>query len=88
LKDMPIDGLVHISAIPGDYWVLDQGGLGLIGRDTKRRWQLGQALRVRLNRVDLAQRQIDFTVVEPAGSVTRSRPSGRFEGRGPRRRRG
>ena len=23
LKEMPIDGLVHISAIPGDYWELE-----------------------------------------------------------------
>jgi len=26
LKEAPIDGLVHISAIPGDYWELENGG--------------------------------------------------------------
>jgi ribonuclease R len=34
LKEMPIDGLVHISAIPGDYWELDRGGMGLVGQRT------------------------------------------------------
>jgi ribonuclease R len=39
LKEMPIDGLVHISAIPGDYWELENGGMGLVGQRTGRRWQ-------------------------------------------------
>ena len=64
LKEMPIDGLVHISAIPGDYWELDRGGMGLVGQRTGRRWQMGDAVRVRLVRVDLAQRQIDFELVD------------------------
>jgi ribonuclease R len=64
LKDMPIDGLVHISAIPGDYWELENGGMGLVGQRTGRRWQLGDPVRVRLNRVDLTQRQIDFELVD------------------------
>jgi ribonuclease R len=70
LKDMPIDGLVHISAIPGDYWELEDGGMGLVGQRTGRRWQLGDAVRVRLNRVDLTQRQIDFELVDADASAT------------------
>jgi ribonuclease R len=70
LKDMPIDGLVHISKLPGDYWELDGGGIGLVGRRTGRRWRLGDALEVRLSRVDLLQRQIDFEPVESAAAVT------------------
>jgi ribonuclease R len=64
LKTMPIDGLVHISAIPGDYWELEDGGMGLVGQRTGQRWQLGDAVRVRLTRVDLTQRQIDFELVD------------------------
>lgn len=60
LRDMPVDGLVHISKLPGDYWELDGGGTGLVGRRTGRRWRLGDAILVRLSRVDLMQRQIDF----------------------------
>jgi ribonuclease R len=69
LKEMPIDGLVHISAIPGDYWELEAGGMGLVGRSSGRRWQLGDAVRVRLSRVDLTQRQIDFELLDAEGSV-------------------
>jgi ribonuclease R len=69
LKEMPIDGLVHISAIPGDYWELENGGMGLVGQRTGRRWQMGDTVRVRLSRVDLTQRQIDFELLDADGSV-------------------
>ncbi len=69
LKEMPIDGLVHISAIPGDYWELENGGMGLVGQRTGRRWQMGDTVRVRLSRVDLTQRQIDFDLIDADGAV-------------------
>jgi ribonuclease R len=71
LKEMPIDGLVHISSIPGDYWELEEGGMGLVGQRTGRRWQLGDAVKVRLIRVDLTQRQIDFELVDANAAATR-----------------
>jgi ribonuclease R len=70
LKEMPIDGLVHISAIPGDYWELEDGGMGLVGQRTGRRWQMGDTVRVRLSRVDLTQRQIDFELLDAEGSAS------------------
>jgi ribonuclease R len=62
--------LVHISAIPGDYWELENGGMGLVGQRTGRRWQLGDCVRVRLNRVDLTQRQIDFELLDADDSAS------------------
>ena len=73
LKEVPIDGLVHISAIPGDYWELENGGMGLVGQRTGRRWQMGDEVKVRLSRVDLTQRQIDFELVDPRGNLNRDR---------------
>src|SRR5882724_9798957 len=71
LKEMPIDGLVHISAIPGYYWELESGGMGLVGQRTGRRWQMGDEVRVRLSGVDLTQRQIDFELLDPDAAVSR-----------------
>jgi ribonuclease R len=70
LKEMPIDGLVHISAIPGDYWELESGGMGLVGQRTGRRWQMGDSVQVRLARVDLTQRQIDFELLDASGAAS------------------
>jgi ribonuclease R len=85
LKEMPIDGLVHVSAIPGDYWELEQGGMGLVGQRTGRRWQLGDAVRVRLNRVDLTQRQIDFELLDAEGAGHGTVRAPRRGGGGPER---
>jgi ribonuclease R len=89
LKEMPIDGLVHISQIPGDYWELEAGGMGLVGQRTGRRWQLGDSVRVRLNRVDLTQRQIDFELVDADASASRGTVRAPRQGqRAPQARRG
>jgi ribonuclease R len=89
LKEMPIDGLVHISAIPGDYWELEDGGMGLVGQRTGRRWQLGDSVRVRLNRVDLTQRQIDFELVDANASASHGTVRAPRQGqRAPQARRG
>jgi ribonuclease R len=88
LKEVPIDGLVHISAIPGDYWELDTGGMGLVGQRTGRRWQMGAEVQVRLARVDLTQRQIDFELLDGEAAAShgtvRAPRLGAGEGRGRR----
>jgi ribonuclease R len=86
LKEMPIDGLIHISNIPGDYWELENGGMGLVGRRTGKRWQMGDSVQVRLSRVDLTQRQIDFELTDASGAVSHgtvraARPGRSAEGR-------
>ena len=42
-----------------------------MGQRTGRRWQLGDSVRVRLNRVDLTQRQIDFELVDANAAASR-----------------
>src|SRR5580698_293153 len=88
LKEMPVDGLVHISAIPGDYWELENGGMGLVGQRTGRRWQLGDTVHVRLSRVDLTQRQIDFELLDADGAVSRGTVRAPRQGQAVRARRG
>ena len=45
--------------------------MGLVGQRTGRRWQLGDTVKVRLIRVDLTQRQIDFELVDTDGAASR-----------------
>jgi ribonuclease R len=88
LKEMPIDGLIHISNIPGDYWELENGGMGLVGRRTGKRWQMGDGVQVRLSRVDLTQRQIDFELTDASGAVSEGTVRAPRQGRGSEGRRG
>jgi ribonuclease R len=74
LKDLYVEGLVHISALPQDYYQFDQAHQRLIGERTRRTFQLGDTLRVQVMGVDLDQRKIDLAL--PAGEpAKRQKPS-------------
>jgi ribonuclease R len=61
-EQLPIDGLVHISTLTEDYYYFDEATHSLIGRRSKRRYRLGDTVRVEVVRVDLQRRQLDFRV--------------------------
>jgi ribonuclease R len=64
LKDLYIEGLVHITALPGDYYNFDQAHQRLTGERSGRSFQLGGSVRVQVARVDLDDRKIDLELVE------------------------
>jgi ribonuclease R len=64
LKEMQVDGLVHVTALPADYFHFHERDRTLVGERTRARFSIGDALRVRLVRVDSAERKIDFEHVE------------------------
>lgn len=79
LQDLYIEGLVHISALPGDYYHFDQPKQRLVGEHTRQTFKLGGAVTVRVARVDLDERKIDL---ELAGSTpARADRAGRGTGK-------
>lgn len=64
LMDLYIEGLVHITGLPKDYYSFEPAHHRLIGERTRRVFGLGDKLRVRVTRVDLDERKIDFDLVE------------------------
>ena len=63
LTDIYMEGLVHISALPSDYYHFDQASQRLVGEHTRQTYQLGDAVRVQVARVDLDDRKIDLELV-------------------------
>jgi len=63
LEDLPVEGLVHVSTLDDDYYYYEDATHSLTGRRTNRRYRLGDKVKVRVVRVDLARRQLDFRVV-------------------------
>jgi ribonuclease R len=55
-------GLVPISSIQDDFYLLNGAGTAFIGRKTKRRFELGHKIEVVVQKVDRQKRLIDFTV--------------------------
>ncbi len=64
LQDVFVEGLVHISNLPADYYHHDPITHSLTGERSGKQFQMGQACRVRVTRVDLEERKIDFELVE------------------------
>ena len=60
LQAMQVDGLVHVTALPADYFHFHERDRTLVGERTRARFSIGDELRVRLVRVDSAERKIDF----------------------------
>jgi ribonuclease R len=73
LQDLYIEGLVHISALPGDYYQYDQAKQRLVGERTRRSFQLGGSVTVQVVRVDLDDRKIDLELAD--GGVPAARVS-------------
>jgi ribonuclease R len=81
IPEYQIDGLVHISSLGGDYYKRDPVHQRLIGERTGRVFRLSDRLRVRLLRVSLEDRKIDFELSEEAEQPAKGR-----RGRRPRSR--
>jgi ribonuclease R len=64
LQDLYIEGLVHVTALPGDYYNFDKARQRLIGERSGRSFQLGGGVRVQVARVDLDDRKIDLELIE------------------------
>lgn len=64
LKDLYIEGLVHITALPQDYYVHEPAQSRLVGERTRKVFALGDELRVQVVGVNLDERKIDFEIVE------------------------
>jgi ribonuclease R len=64
LPDAMTFGLVHLSTMRDDLYLLNNAGTALIGRRTKRRLEVSQKVQVVTERVDRFKRQIDFRLAE------------------------
>lgn len=62
--DNSIEGLVHISTLVDDFYQFRPESFSLLGEHSRKVYQLGQVLQVRLTRVSVEDRQIDFEVVK------------------------
>jgi ribonuclease R len=64
LKDIYIEGLVHVTSLPADYYHHDPIHYLLRGERTGRTYRLSNQLRVKLIRVDTDESKIDFELVK------------------------
>lgn len=64
LDEVFIEGLVRVSSIEDDYYVHLEEQYALVGERTRRRFQLGGRVRVRVADTDREERNIDFRLLD------------------------
>lgn len=62
LKDIYVEGLVHISSLQSDYYQFDPIKHALLGERSGRYYAMGDVVTVKLVRVNLDERKIDFMI--------------------------
>jgi ribonuclease R len=73
LPDVLITGLIHVSSLTDDFYVFEPVQRRLIGRRFRRRFAIGDELRVFVARVDRFKRQIDFALADQQKNRARTR---------------
>jgi ribonuclease R len=60
LKDIYVEGLLHVTSLKNDYYEFDIVKRCLYGKHSGKNYCLGDSIRVQVSRVDLDEAQIDF----------------------------
>ena len=63
LEKNKCEGLVRISSIKGDFYVFDKNTYSVIGKSSKKKYQLGDTVNIKIKNTDLDKKQIDFILV-------------------------
>ncbi|MCS7150180.1 MAG: ribonuclease R [Caldimicrobium sp.] len=63
LEELLVSGIVRLSDILDDYYVLDEKGISLMGKHKGRVFQIGQRVKVKVKEVDLKRFQINFVLL-------------------------
>jgi ribonuclease R len=64
LNDLFIEGLIPLSSLSDDHYVFHENTRQIIGQRTKRTFSMGDPVHIILDRIDRAQRRIQFALVE------------------------
>ncbi|MDX1490329.1 MAG: ribonuclease R [Pseudohongiellaceae bacterium] len=80
LRDIYVEGLVHITALKNDYYKFDPVRHLLLGERSGKVFHLGDEIQVKVARVDLDERKIDLVMAgddEAPGVDSKKRSSGK-----------
>jgi ribonuclease R len=70
LADIYVEGLVHISNLGQDYYHFDPTSHQLKGERSGTNFRLGDSVKIRVARVDLDEKKMDFELIQKDGVAT------------------
>jgi ribonuclease R len=66
LRDIFVEGLVRVTSLHDDYYQYHEKKYCLVGERTHKTFRIGDEVRVRVDRVDVERRHIDFGMIQKA----------------------
>ncbi len=76
LAEIFVEGLVHISNLGEDYFHFDPTSHRLQGERTNTTYRLGDSVKIKVVRVDLDEKKMDFELVKKEGVVKKAASTG------------
>jgi ribonuclease R len=64
LLDSKCEGMISLKEFYGDFYEYDEENYCINGKRTGKKFQLGDQVRIKIARANLAKRQLDFLLVE------------------------
>ena len=64
LKDLYVDGMIHVSQLGDDFFVFDQASQSLVGQNRGQTFSLGDEVKIKVAGVNLEERKIDFELLQ------------------------
>ncbi|MCF6179714.1 MAG: RNB domain-containing ribonuclease, partial [Geopsychrobacter sp.] len=64
LDELFVDGLVHVRTLQEDYYRFDPARMALIGERRRQEYKVGMQIRIKVSKVELHRRRIDFKLIE------------------------
>ena len=58
------EGMIRLRDITDDFYVLDEKNYCIVGQRKHKKYQLGDEVQVKVKKVDLSKRQIDFALIQ------------------------
>jgi len=74
LQNIYVEGLIHITSLPNDYYLFDAAHQRLCGERTGKAFHLGDKVKILVAQVDVEQKRIDFELLATSKKKT-SKPS-------------
>ncbi len=63
-EESKAEGMVRLGSLGTDFYNFEESSLSLVGKSTGKRHRLGDKVRIKLAKADIAKRQLDFEIVQ------------------------
>ncbi len=63
IKENKCEGMIYICDLEDDIYVYDEKNYCIVGRRTKKKYQIGDDVRIKVVRADLVKKYLDFSMV-------------------------